>query len=265
MLPLHPDGSSVLPTPGPECGQALGPAVSAQLPAGRPALIAPRRVPAGAGRVRDHRDRLTGELIMAGLLPIDVAVCSALIIVAALIVIRRRRRSSGQPPAPASGREAAAGLAGEAMVQRQIAIVPGFSDTVPPEPGTHVPVQPVHPVQPAQPVQAAQPMQATQSVQSVQSVQAAQPVQAAHLSARPAADPQPDPHGPGPQPNGQRSTVGAVTASEQIASYYDQADKPIADYLTVLGWTRRPPHSPEPPGSAGRARRHPPQSGGRGQ
>ena len=41
---------------------------------------------------------------MAGLLLIDVALCSALIIVAALVVIRRWRRSSGQLPSPTSGR-----------------------------------------------------------------------------------------------------------------------------------------------------------------
>jgi hypothetical protein len=166
---------------------------------------------------------------MAGLLLIDVALCSALIIVAVLLVIRRWRRRSGQPPAPTSGRGAAAGPAGKTMASPEMAIVPGFSDTMPPEPRAHVPVQ---------------------------------PGQAAHPQSRPAAGPQPDPHEPGPPPNGQRATARAVTTSEQIASYYDQADKAMADYLTALGWTQQQPPSPESPGPAERARRHPRPNGG---
>jgi hypothetical protein len=166
---------------------------------------------------------------MPELLLIDVGLFVALIMVAALVVIRRWRRSNGQPPAPASARGAAAGPAGNAMAPHEIAIVPGFSDTVPPGPGAQMPVP---------------------------------PGQAAHPQARPAAGPQPDPHGPGPPPpTGQRATARAVTTSEQIASYYDQADKPLADYLTALGWTHQPPHSPQPPGPAERARRHPPSGG----
>jgi hypothetical protein len=164
---------------------------------------------------------------MLELLLIDVALCVALITVAALVVIGRWRRSSDQPSMPASGRGAAAEPAGEAIAPREIAIVPGFTDTVQPDPGAHAP---------------------------------AQPEQAARSQAGPAAGPQPDPRGPGPQPNGQQATARAVTTSEQIASYYDQADEPMADYLTALGWTQQP-NSPESPGSAGCARRHPPQSG----
>ena len=167
---------------------------------------------------------------MAGLLLIDVVLCSALIIVAALVVIRRwRRGSSGRLPSPTSGRGGAAGPAGKVMAAPEMAIVPGFSDTMPPDPRAQVPVQ---------------------------------PGQAAHPQSRPAARPQPDPHGPGPPPNGQRATARAVTTSEQIASYYDQADKPMADYLTALGWIQQLPHSPESPGPAERARRHPPPNGG---
>jgi hypothetical protein len=164
---------------------------------------------------------------MLELLLIDGALCAALIMVAALVVIRRWHRSNGQPPAPASGRGAAREPAGKAMAPREIAIVPGFTDTVQPDRGAEVP---------------------------------AQPEQAPYSPAGPAAGPQPDPHQPGPQLNGQ-ATAGAVTSSEQIASYYDQADKPMADYLTALGWTRQPPHSPTSPGSAGRATQHPPRNG----
>jgi hypothetical protein len=91
------------------------------------------------------------------------------------------------------------------------------------------------------------------------------PGPAAHPRARPAPGPQPDRHGPGPPPNGQRAAAGAVTTSEQIASFYDQADQPMADYLTALGWTHQPPHRPQPPGPAGRTKRHPPPSSGHRQ
>ena len=79
---------------------------------------------------------------MPELLLIDVGLFVALIMVAALVVIRRWRRSNGQPPAPASARGAAAEPTGKAMAPREIAIVPGFSDTVQPDRGVHVPVQP---------------------------------------------------------------------------------------------------------------------------
>ena len=165
---------------------------------------------------------------MPGLLLTGVAMCVALIMVAALVVVRHWRRSKGQSPAPAGARVAAAGPTSNAMAPHEIAIVPGFSDTVLPGPGAQVPVP---------------------------------PGQAAHSQARPTAGPQPDPNGPGPPPpTGQRATARAMTTSEQIASYYDQADKPLADYLTALGWVHRP-HSQQPPGPAERARRHPPSGG----
>lgn len=173
---------------------------------------------------------LTGGLTMAGLLLTGVALSAALIMVAALVVIRGWRRSNGQPPAPAIARGRAAGRGGNAMPPHEIAIVPGFSDTVPPGPGAQVPVPP--------------------------------PGQTGHRPARPAVGPQPDPHRPGPPPNGQRAVPKAVTTSEQIASYYDQADKPMADYLSAMGWTSQPPHSPQPPGPAERTPGHPPPSSG---
>jgi hypothetical protein len=203
-------------------------AVGAGLPAGRPAQIAARVVSAGAGRVRGYVGPLTWGLTMPGLLLTGVALCAALIMMAALLAIRHRRRSKGRSPAPAAARVAAAGPTGNATAPHEIAIVPGFSETVPPGPGAQVPVP---------------------------------PGQAAHPRVTPTAGPQPDPHGPGrPPPNGQRTTARAPTTSEQIASYYDQADKPLADYLTALGWIHQP-HSRQPPGPAERARRHPPSGG----
>jgi hypothetical protein len=164
---------------------------------------------------------------MLELLLIGVALCVALIMVAALVVIARRRRSSGQAPVPAGGRGTAAELAGEAMVPRGISFVPGFSDTVQPDRGTRVP---------------------------------AQRGQVAPSQARPVVGAAPDPHGPGTWPDGQRATAGAVTTSEQIASYYDQIDRPMADYLAALGWTQQPSHNPESPVRSS-ARQDPPPSG----
>jgi hypothetical protein len=171
------------------------------------------------------------------LLLIDVALFVVLIMVAALVVTRRRRRSNGRSPAPAGAR--GAGRAGQAMAPREIAIVPGFSDTVQPDRGVHVPVQ---------------------------------PEQAGHPQARPADGPGPGPHsrGPqsnsrGPQSNGQRATARALTTSEEIASYYDQADKAMADYLTALGWAGQPLLSPESPGPAEGAGGHPPPGNGHRQ
>jgi hypothetical protein len=164
---------------------------------------------------------------MLKLLLIDVALFVVLIMVAALVVTSRRRRSNGRPPAPADAR--GAGRAGQAMAPREIAIVPGFSDTVPPDRGVDVPVQ---------------------------------PERAAHPQARPADGPEPDPHRRGPQSNGQRATARALTTSEEIASYYDRADKAMADYLTARGWTDQPLLSPESPDPAEGAGRHPPPGNG---
>jgi hypothetical protein len=169
---------------------------------------------------------------MPGLLLTGVALCTALIMVAALVVIRHWRRSNGHPPAPASACGTAAGPAGKTMAPREIAIVPGFSDAAPPDPGAQVP---------------------------------AQPGPAAHQQARSAAGPQPDRPGSRPPLNGQRAIARAVTESDQIASYYEQADKPMADYLTALGWAHQPPHGPRPPGPAERVERRPPPSGGHRQ
>jgi hypothetical protein len=164
---------------------------------------------------------------MLKLLLIDVALFAVLIMVAALVVTRRRRRSNRRPPAPADAR--GAGRSGQAMAPHEIAIVPGFGDTVPPDRGVHVPVQPEQPTRP---------------------------------QARPADGPGPDPHRRGPQSNGQRATARALTTSEEIASYYDRADKAMADYLTARGWTDQPLLSPESPDPAEGAGRHPPPGNG---
>jgi hypothetical protein len=47
------------------------------------------------------------------------------------------------------------------------------------------------------------------------------------------------------EPDEQQAAAGAVTSSERIASYYDEADQPMSDYLAARGWTEEPgPHDP---------------------
>ncbi|HYV78420.1 MAG TPA: hypothetical protein VE979_09850 [Streptosporangiaceae bacterium] len=161
---------------------------------------------------------------MLTLLLIDVALFVVLIMVAALVVTRRRRRSNGRPPAPADARGA-----GQAIDPHEIAIVPGFSDTVPPDRDVDVPVQ---------------------------------PERARHPQARPADGPGPDPHSLGPPSNGRRATARALTTNEEIAGYYDRADKAMADYLTARGWNNQPLPGPESPGPAEGAGGHPPPGNG---
>ena len=48
-------------------------------------------------------------------------------------------------------------------------------------------------------------------------------------------------NGQGPSPNGRPAVAEPDTTSDPIGSYYDEADRPMSDYLTALGWTREPP------------------------
>ena len=166
---------------------------------------------------------------------IGVALCIALIIAAALVAIGHWRRS-GRRPAAAGVRGAAAGPARKAMAPREIAIVPGFSDTLPPDSGAHVPVQPGRAAHPQARPAGPQPHPRGPGPQPHPRGPGPQPNPRG-------PGPQPNPRGPGPPANGQRAAARAVTTSEQIASYYDQADQPMADYLAGLGWNHRPPDS----------------------
>ncbi len=141
----------------------------------------------------------------------DVALWSALIMAAALIIIRRWR--SGQSRMPARGRRGeAVELAGQKVSPPRTASGTGLGEDSG-DPDRAVP-------RPARPAPAPPP-RATEM-----------------------ADPKARPHRPGAQCDGQQTPTGAATPSEQIASYYDQADQPIAGYLAALGWTRRPPTLP---------------------
>lgn len=136
---------------------------------------------------------------MLELLMIDVALCAALIMVAVVVMVRHWRRSSDQPSMPVrEWRGAVAELAGQVAAQRDIAVVPGFSDA---------------------------------TVESEQAAES-QVIGVVNL--------EPGPDGPGSEPDGQHAAAGAVTSNEQIASYYDEADRRMSDYLAALGWTGQP-------------------------
>ena len=160
---------------------------------------------ARAGRVRDWRDRLPGGLTMFELLLIDVALCAALaMVIASIMVMRRWRRSSGRASIPVSEREAVTEPAGGGVARRERALVPGFSDnTAEPDRDLHAPPE---------------------------------PEQAAQSQVSGAVNPQRGPQQPAAQPDGQQAAAGAATSGERIATYYDEADQPMSDYLAALGW-----------------------------
>ena len=143
---------------------------------------------------------------MFELLLIDVALCAALIMVVASIMVMRRWRRSRRASMPVSERGAVTELAGGGVAPRERALVPGFSDN------TAEPDRDLHP--PPEPEQAAQ----------------------SRVSG--AVSPRRGPHEPAAEPNGQQAAAGAATSGERIASYYDEADQAMSDYLAALGWTR---------------------------
>ena len=146
---------------------------------------------------------------MFELLLIEVALCAALImVVASIMVMRRRRRSSGRASMPVRERGAATEPAGGGVARRERALVPGFSDnTAEPDRDLHAPPE---------------------------------PEQAAESQISGAVSPQRGPDEPAAEPDGQQAAAGAgaATSGDRIASYYDEADQPMSDYLAGLGWTR---------------------------
>jgi SAM-dependent methyltransferase len=141
----------------------------------------------------------------------DVALWGALITMAALIIIRRWRSSHSWIPARRPRREAPE-LAGQKMSPPKTAGVTGLGeDTRAPDRAAPRPARPA----PAAPPQAAE-----------------------------KANPKARPHRPAAQRDDRQTPSRAATPSEQIVSYYDQADQPIAAYLAALGWTQQLPHPP---------------------
>jgi hypothetical protein len=148
---------------------------------------------------------------MREVLLIDVALWGALIMMAALIIIRRWRSRHSWMPARGPHGEAPE-PAGQLMPPPKTASVTGFGE------GTREPDGATR--RPAGPAPAALP-------------------QAAEM-----ADPKTRPHRPGRQRDGRPAPTRAATPGERIASYYDQADQQIADYLAALGWTQQPATPP---------------------
>jgi hypothetical protein len=144
---------------------------------------------------------------MREVLLIDVALWGALIMMAALIIIRRWRRSHSWMPARGPHGEAPE-PAVQKMPPPKTASVTVFGE------GTREPDGAIP--RPARPTPAAPP-QATE-----------------------VADPKTRPYRPGTQRDDRPAPTKAATPSERIASYYDQADQQIADYLAALGWTHQP-------------------------
>jgi hypothetical protein len=148
---------------------------------------------------------------MHDVLLIDVALWGALILLAALIIIQRWRRSHSRLPARRPRGEAPE-PAGRLMPAPQALrrTGPGIDRTEPDGAA----------LRPARPAPAA-------------------PPQATRL-----ADPKARPHRPGAQRDDRQAPTRAATPSERIASYYDQADQPIAEYLAARGWTPQPATPP---------------------
>jgi hypothetical protein len=144
---------------------------------------------------------------MFELLLIYFAVCAAVIMVVVSVMVMRWRRSSDQLWMPRRERRGAvAELAAAGMAQYETAIVPGFShDTV---------------------------------ERNRRSNEPEPPEQAAESQVSGVADPEPSSDGPGAEPDDQQAAADAVTSSERIASYYDEADRRMAEYLAAQGWTQ---------------------------
>jgi hypothetical protein len=196
---------------------------------------------------------------MPELLLIDVALCAVLIMVAALIVWGHRRRGRDRPRARAVDRRepTADQAARPPMAVGETAVVPGLSaDGVRPNLGVQAPAGPGPAPEPrvsAQPAPepriSAQPASRPQAGREpaaepeIDTQRAAEPRAGAVTGLEPGANGQrPSPNGQRPSPHGRPADAEAeaVTTSDPIGSYYDEADKPMSDYLAALGWTEEP-------------------------
>jgi hypothetical protein len=180
---------------------------------------------------------------MPELLVIDVALCAVLIMVAALIVIGHRRRSRGRSSTRAEERhEPSAGPAAPPMAERHTAMVPGLS-TNGGRPDLGARAEPEPAAQPHVSAKAAAEPRASAKA-AAESRASAEPAAESQVSAvtgpKPSANghgPEPNANGHGPPPGGQRAAADTVATGDPIGSYYDEADRPMSDYLAALGWT----------------------------
>jgi hypothetical protein len=173
-----------------------------------------------------------GELFL-----IELMMCAAVIVVTAAVMVMHWRRGRNRPRGPVEARRGAlAELADAGVFEREAAYVPGFSqDTTERGLGTSVPA---HPEQAAEsPVSGvADPEQAAESPVSG----VADPEQAAESQVSGVADPELGSPGLGAEPDGPPAAAGAVTISERVGGYYEEADRLVADYLAASGWTEEP-------------------------
>jgi hypothetical protein len=150
---------------------------------------------------------------------INVALYAVLLIAAASIVVRHRRRSRGRPLVPVRRRRGAiaepAGedtaqidIPGEDTAQTDIAAAPRLgSDSGAPGSGADLPAEP-------------------------KGTGESKALEAPSLG--------PGSRGPEAEPDGSRGDARAATSDEPIVSYYEQADRPMSDYLETLGWPHKP-------------------------
>jgi hypothetical protein len=141
---------------------------------------------------------------MRELLLIDLAICAAVIMAAAVLMPRSRGNGRSRMPVEeraGSGAELAVG----GMSERTVADVPESGpELVERDPGTRWP---------------AAPEQAAES----------------KISGAAATDHGSD--GLGTEPDVPRAVAGTVTLSDRVASYYEEADRPVVGYLSARGWT----------------------------
>jgi hypothetical protein len=185
-----------------------------------------------------------------------------LVVVAGCVMLVRRRRRRNRAQVRAAERQGTAvELAGDGMAGGKTAVVPGFGDDpAESDPGAGAPAEPDQAAEPqvsgttgpapdshspgaerdSPRAKAERPRAKPDAPQAERDAPRAEP------RANGATGPAHDPDGPGtgpdaPQaaPNGQPAAA-AATVSNQIGSYYDEADRAMSDYLAALGWTEEP-------------------------
>jgi hypothetical protein len=199
------------------------------------------------------------------LIVIDVAIFAFLVMIAAVIVVSRARRSNRRFSTPP---ERVTEPAGAGTDPYAMPITPGLrADTEEPGPSAYEPAEPEQAeleraeLEQAEPERAegeraglkqAEPEQANpRQAEWVQpEPERAELEQAEPKQAEPeqAASPQvsgvtvaePGRNGSAPEPGGRQDGAGAVAGGAQIDSYYEGADRAIADYLASRGWPQEP-------------------------
>jgi hypothetical protein len=206
------------------------------------------------------------------LIVIDVAIFAFLVMIAAVIVVSRARRSNRRFSTPP---ERVTEPAGAGTDPYAMPITPGLrADTEEPDPGAYEPAEPEQAeleraeLEQAEPERAegeraglkqAEPEQANpRQAEWVQpEAERAELEQAEPEQAEPeqAASPQvsgvtvaepgrngsaPEPDGSAPEQDRRQDGAGAAAGGAQIGSYYEGADRAIADYLASRGWPQEP-------------------------